>query len=141
MKSLYTTYGDSYFGSDEKVQCDDKQIDVKLSSPGSNKPGINPEQLFACGYSSCYGMAIKYVAKELGIELKDYQVHADVELHKDESGFFFKTTLDVHMPSDMSSNNIAKLINAAHKICPYSRAIKNNLKVATKVNGTELHSH
>ena len=36
----------------------DGKIDLQISPPGSHGPGTNPEQLFAAGYSACFGGAI-----------------------------------------------------------------------------------
>lgn len=137
---IHKTHANSYFGDNKKVVSNDKQISLPLSLPGTPEPGINPEQIFACGYSACFGMALKYIAKEQKIELDKYEVAADVELHKDETGFLLQTLLDVNINS-MDEPTAKKLITAAHKICPYSRAVKGNLKVITKFNGHEIYTH
>ncbi len=52
MKNLYTAHATTVAGREGFSETDDKQISIKLSKPGSGKPGSNPEQLFACGYSA-----------------------------------------------------------------------------------------
>ncbi|HTK19816.1 MAG TPA: hypothetical protein VL442_09900 [Mucilaginibacter sp.] len=34
------------------AKSDDGQLDIKLSTPGTSRPGTNPEQLFAAGWSA-----------------------------------------------------------------------------------------
>ena len=46
-------------GREGKATSPDGKINLNLSPPGSNGPGTNPEQLFAAGYSACFGGAIR----------------------------------------------------------------------------------
>ena len=63
-----------------------RQDQSQLSPPGSNGPGTNPEQLFAAGYSACFGGAIAAAAGLAKIPLKasDIKVTATVNLNKDD---------------------------------------------------------
>ena len=47
----------------------DGKINLAQSPPGSNGPGTNPEQLFAAGYSACFGGAIGAAAGQVMEEL------------------------------------------------------------------------
>ena len=53
-KVLYTAQTHTTGGRDGAGKASDGALDVKLSSPGSGKPGTNPEQLFGIGYSACF---------------------------------------------------------------------------------------
>src|SRR5947209_18599370 len=66
----------------------DGKIDLALSPPGSKGPGTNPEQLFAAGYSACFGGAIGAAAGPAKVPPKpgDIKVNAAVNLHKDGGG-------------------------------------------------------
>src|SRR5262245_50353250 len=53
-KVLYTAHTRTTGGRDGYGKSSDGALDVKLSPPGSGKPGTNPEQLFAVGWSACF---------------------------------------------------------------------------------------
>jgi osmotically inducible protein OsmC len=56
----------------------------------AKKSGVttNPEELFACGYSACFGSALEYVAGQQKISVADANVNAEISLNNNESGFF-----------------------------------------------------
>ena len=66
MQVLYTANASATAGRDGKVASDDGILDFALVVPkglgGPGGAGTNPEQLFACGYSACFGGALKMVA-------------------------------------------------------------------------------
>src|ERR1700748_3000277 len=83
-------------GREGKATSPDGKINLALSPPGSHGPGTNPEQLFAAGYSACFGGAIGLAASLAKVPLKmaDIKVTTTVRLHKEESGFFIDATLN-----------------------------------------------
>ena len=56
-KVLYTAKTHAVGGREGTGRSDDGRIEVKLSSPGGAGQGTNPEQMFAAGYSACFGGA------------------------------------------------------------------------------------
>ncbi|KAG0911502.1 hypothetical protein G6F32_016759 [Rhizopus arrhizus] len=56
---LYPATTHTPSGRDGTGRSSDGALDVQLSPPGSGKPGTNPEQLFAVGYSACFMGAMK----------------------------------------------------------------------------------
>ena len=60
-KVLYTAQAHATGGRDGSGKTSDGTLDVQLSSPGTGKPGTNPEQLFAVGYAACFIGAMKAV--------------------------------------------------------------------------------
>jgi len=66
MKTIYTAKAFSKGGRNGHSQTQDGKLQFELSTPGapSKKTGLttNPEELFACGYSACFGSALEYVA-------------------------------------------------------------------------------
>lgn len=138
MKTLYTAHATTIAGRDGQSETDDKQLSVKLSRPGSNKPGTNPEQLFACGYSACFGSAIEAVAKKQNITLQEIKVQADITLNQDDAnGYFIGATLNATL-SGVDQPTAEKLVKEAHEVCPYSKATRGNIEVALKVSGQPL---
>ena len=54
---------------------------------------------------------------------------AVVAFQKDEDGgFIIKATLDSYLPT-VDKDMGEKLVNAAHEICPYSKATRDNITV------------
>jgi osmotically inducible protein OsmC len=99
---------------------------------GGNGDGHNPEQLFALGWSSCFGQAILALAKKHGLDGQDARVTCALSMDKDEISFGFKAELTVTIPG-ADKEKVKALIEDAHKICPYSRATRNNVPVTLTV--------
>jgi Ohr subfamily peroxiredoxin len=138
MKTLYTAHATTIAGRNGHSKTDDGTLDLDLSVPGSGKPGTNPEQLFACGYSACFGSAIDAVAKKEKAPVSEIKVQADVSLHQDEaSGYSISAVLNVTL-SGVDEATAKKLVAAAHQICPYSKATRGNIDVKLQVSGSEL---
>lgn len=127
-------------GREGKATSADGKIDLNLSPPGSNGPGTNPEQLFAAGYSACFGGAIGLAARLSNVPLKpaDIKVTATVNLNKDDASatpsFFLSVTLNAEL-AGVDQAQAATLVNKAHTICPYSKATKGNVDVKLQANG------
>jgi osmotically inducible protein OsmC len=99
---------------------------------GGAGDGHNPEQLFALGWSSCFGQAILALAKKHGLDGQDARVTCAVSMEKDEVSFGFKAELTVTIPG-ADKEKVKALVEDAHKICPYSRATRGNVPVTLTV--------
>lgn len=132
-KVLYTAKAHTTGGREGGVsRTDDGHLEVKISPPGSGS-GTNPEQLFAAGWSTCFLSAIKLVAGKRKIRLADgLAVDAEVDLNLDGSEFFLRARLNVHIPG-VDPAVARELVDAAHQICPYSKATRGNIDVALAV--------
>lgn len=138
MKTLYTARATTIAGREGHSETDDKQLSLKMSKPGGGKPGTNPEQLFACGYSACFGSAIEAVAKKQQAGPSEIKVEAEVTLNQDDQGgFFLGVTLNASL-AGVDNETAKALVEAAHKICPYSKATRGNINVILKANGKVL---
>jgi lipoyl-dependent peroxiredoxin len=141
VKVIYTAVGKAVGGrGGGTAATDDKRLDVVLAHPkemGGTGKGTNPEQLFAVGYSSCFLGAMKFVngkqKKPLALA-PDSSVTAHVGFgeRSDKKGFGIKVQLDVSLPG-LSKAEATSLAKKAHVVCPYSNAIKKNVKVTTKI--------
>lgn len=141
MKTLYTARATSVEGRNGHAQTDDGNLSVELGTPGgaSKKTGkvTNPEQLFACGYAACFGGALEAAAKLENTPIRNVEIHSEVTLNQDDSGYFIAVILDVAIPG--VENDVAeKIVRRAHGICPYSKATKGNIEVTLKVNSQPL---
>src|ERR1700710_1147991 len=99
---------------------------------GGNGEGHNPEHLFALGWSSCFGQAILALAKKHGLDGQDARVTCALSMDKDEVSFALKAELKVSIPG-ADKDKVKALVEDAHKICPYSRATRNNVPVTLTV--------
>src|ERR1700710_594379 len=99
---------------------------------GGSGEGHNPEQLFALGWSACFGQAILALAKKHGLDGQDARVTCAVTMDKDEVSFALKAELKVSIPG-ADKDKVKALVEDAHKICPYSRATRNNVPVTLTV--------
>ena len=128
-KVLYTAKARTTGGRDGHSKSDDGRLEVNLSSPGGAGTGTNPEQLFAAGYSACFIGAIKAVAGMQKITVPaDLAVDASVDLGTIPAGYGVSVRLDITLPG-MEPVAAQALIDAAHKVCPYSNATRGNIDV------------
>jgi Ohr subfamily peroxiredoxin len=134
MSILYTGKTTTTGGRDGQSRSDDNRLDIKLSVPGSNGAGTNPEQLFAAGWSACFIGAMGRAAQELGVTLPaDTSVNAEVDLGNDpEQGFFLQARLNVSLPG-LDRATALSVAERAHQICPYSKATRGNIQAVITV--------
>lgn len=136
MSILATETVSTTAGREGKSVSTDGKINLQQSPPGSKGPGTNPEQLFAAGYSACFGGAIAAAAGLSKIALRgaDIKVTATVNLNKEDSGYFIDATLNAELPT-VEQSQAEALVAKAHTICPYSKATRGNIKVTLLANG------
>lgn len=137
MKTLFTSHATTIAGRQGHTTSDDGIIDMDLAMPGSGKKGTNPEQLFAAGYSACFGGAVDAVAKKEKKDVSEVKISADVSLNQDDSGYFIAVTLDATLQG-VDDATARDLVAKAHEMCPYSKATRGNIAVTLKVNGQPL---
>ena len=130
-KVIYTAKTLTTGGREHGVaQSSDGHLDVKLSPPGSGRPGTNPEQLFAAGWSACFEGALGVAALRKKMKLSpDVSIDAEIDLHADSGAFFLSARLNISIPG-VERSVAQALVDDAEKICPYSTAIKGNIEVA-----------
>jgi Ohr subfamily peroxiredoxin len=136
-KVVYTAHASATGGRDGRAVSSDGVIDVKLSVPkemgGRGGAATNPEQLFAAGYSACFLGAVKFVAGKQGVKIPDdAKVSADVGIGPIPTGFAIKVDLQVSLPG-IEHAQAQSLVDAAHIVCPYSNATRNNVDVTITV--------
>src|SRR5262245_48121701 len=129
-KVLYTAKTHTTGGRDGASRTSDGRLDVKLSTPGAAGSGTNPEQLFAAGWSACFMSAIGLAAAQKKISLPaDRAIDAEVDLGTNDGGFVLRARLNVSLPG-LDREVARTLVDAAHQICPYSKATRGNIDAA-----------
>lgn len=132
-KILYTAKAHTTGGRDGASRTSDGRLDVKLSSPGGPGNGTNPEQLFAVGWSACFIGAMKVAAGKMKIALPpEAAIDAEVDLGMTAGNYGLAARFNVHLPG-VERETAQKLVDAAHQICPYSRATRGNIDVTINV--------
>lgn len=131
-KVLYTARATSVGGRDGSSRSDDGKLEVKLDPPtsmGGKGQGTNPEQLFAAGYSACFLGALKAVAGKQNVRVPgETSIDAEVDIGPIPQAFGIAVRLKVNIPG-MPREQAQALVDAAHLVCPYSNATRNNIDV------------
>jgi lipoyl-dependent peroxiredoxin len=135
-KVLYTAKATSTGdGRNGHVVSSDQRLDLDLARPaemGGDGHGTNPEQLFAAGYAACFHSALRVVARRAGVNPGDSTVSAEVGIGPDGEAFGLVVTLVISIPG-LEREQARELAEAAHQVCPYSRATRGNISVELRV--------
>ena len=125
----YTAIATTTAGRDGHVDSSDGVLHQDLAMPGSHKPNAtNPEQLFAAGYSACFGSAIMAVAG--AGKIKPEAVHVTAEVTLNVNGHDYSLSVKLKPKIDGVDRATAEqLVHKAHEVCPYSKATRNNVPV------------
>lgn len=135
---IYKTSATATGGRDGSAKSDDGSVDVKLVVPremgGPGGVGANPEKLFAAGYSACFLGAMKAMSGKVGVRVPaDATVTAEIGFGpRSEGGYGITADLTISMPG-IDKADAEKLVHAAHEVCPYSNATRNNVDVGLTV--------
>ena len=135
---IYRTSATATGGRDGMARSDDGSVDVKLVVPkemgGPGGDGANPEKLFAAGYAACFLGAMKAVSGKVGVTVPtDASVSAQVGFGpREEGGYGITADLTATLPG-VDHADAERLMAAAHEVCPYSNATRNNLDVGLTV--------
>jgi len=135
-KVLYTAEATSTGdGRNGHVASSDGRLDFDLAMPpelGGSGDGTNPEQLFAAAYAACYHNALLRVARRQKIDIADSTVAAQVGIGPEGDAFGLLVTLVIHIP-ELEREQARELAEAAHLVCPYSRATRGNISVELRL--------
>jgi osmotically inducible protein OsmC len=128
-KVLFTGRTHTTSGKDGASRSQDGTFETKLPQP---HPAA--ENLFAAAWSACYLGAIEVAAGQRKIKLSAApSVDTTIDLsHAGGTNFFLKANLNVHIEG-LDPEIVRELAEAAHGICPYSKAVHGNIEVTTTV--------
>jgi osmotically inducible protein OsmC len=101
---------------------------------GGSGEGVNPEQLFAIGWATCFNGAVLFIAKQKNIDAANAVVTCEVGIGREEGGLGLSTKLTLAVPG-LDRAKVQELLEAAHQMCPYSKATRNNIPVELAVEG------
>ena len=141
IKPLFTATATATGGRNGHTASDDGMVKADLSVPkamgGPGKPGTaTPEHLFAAGYAACYGGALDYVASQQKKSAKNARITCAVSIGPREGGGFGIAVKMRVEDKSLPQADLAAFAREAHdKICPYSHATRNNVKVDFEIVG------
>lgn len=141
MDIIYKTSATATGGREGSAKSVDGKLETTLSTPkelgGDNGPGTNPEQLFAAGYAACFLSALKLVASQAKVPLKDSTtITASVGIGPNpaEGGVGFAIDVDLEVDAEgVDRATLQELVEKAHQVCPYSNATRGNVRVGLGV--------
>jgi len=130
-KIVYTARASATGGRQGRSTSDDGLVDVALATPkemGGPGGATNPEQLFAAGYAACFQGAMGLAAKKAGVDTSTSTVTAEVGIGPEGQSYGLTVDLKVAIPGvDLATAQ--ELADAAHQLCPYSKATRGNVPV------------
>jgi Ohr subfamily peroxiredoxin len=132
--AVATSTGD---GRNGHVVSADNQVDLDLTMPpemGGSGQGANPEELFAAGYAACFHSALRAVARRADADVTNSTVTAYVGIGPAGEAFDLVVTLESDLPN-VAPEQARDLVDAAHQVCPYSRATRGNISVELRLTG------
>ena len=125
-KVLFTSKTHNTAGPEGAAVSADGFLDIKLAQP---HPAA--ENLFGAAWSACYMGALGVAAAQKKIALPaDVAVDAEIDLSLVNGGYELSARLNVSLPG-LERDVAQALIEAAHTICPYSKAVDGNIDVQT----------
>jgi osmotically inducible protein OsmC len=125
-KTLYSGQTHNTNGRNGAARSRDGFLDLALAEP---HPAA--ENLFGAAWSACYMGALELAAAQRKIKLPaGLAVDAEIDLNQAGKDFFLRARLNVSVPG-VEREQAEALIEAAHLICPYSKAVHGNIDVTT----------
>jgi lipoyl-dependent peroxiredoxin len=124
-KVLFTGKTHNVGGHNGSAKSSDGFLNLSLTEP---HPAA--EQLFGAAWSACFMGAIELAASQKKITLPSApSIDAEIKLFLGDNGFFLRAHLDVSLPG-LERDVAQALVDAAHQICPYSKATRGNIDVS-----------
>ncbi|TWT01433.1 Ohr family peroxiredoxin [Planomicrobium sp. CPCC 101079] len=110
----------------------DGSFSTKVTHPpelGGSGEGLNPGNFLALGYSTSFNFTLARIMKAEEIT-GEPMTTTTVELQPDPSdnGFQLAVRLEVAIKG-MEKEEVQELAERTHALCPYSKAMKNNINV------------
>lgn len=137
VKDLYVASVTTRGGRNGHAQSLDNLLNVDLAFPkeiGGNGNATNPEQLFAAGFSACFGQTIGVLAaqKKLPVDVKNVTVTAHVHLLLKEVGYWLAADLEISIPG-LDKSAAEELVEDAKLWCAYSNSTRGNVETTYRI--------
>lgn len=111
-------------GADGYARSTNDVLDLALPQP---HPAA--ENLFAAAWSACFIGALELAAGQRKIKLPaSPEADTTIEVLSRDGGFVLRARLDIQVPG-LDRDIARELVDTAHKICPYSKAVAGNIDI------------
>ena len=125
-KVLFTGKTHNTNGRDGAAVSKDGFLNLVLAEP---HPAA--EDLFGAAWSACYMGAIELAASQRKVRLPaGLAVDAEIDLNHASGAFSLRARLNVSVPG-VDRTVAQEIIEAAHGICPYSKAVRGSIEFTT----------
>lgn len=122
MQSLYTTYAVNATGLPGTSYIDAKEgLQLGVSSPLSDAPGTNPEQLIGLALATCLNATL-HLIEQRQHEPLDAAVRVRVDMGEDTAGYQFTLNAQVRLPKH-SPEAAQALLAQAERECPVAKLV------------------
>ncbi|MCI1901403.1 MAG: Ohr family peroxiredoxin [Bifidobacteriaceae bacterium] len=131
---VYTAVANVTGGRTGEAYSTEPDMHLSMRSPksmGGEGDGTNPEQLFAMGWGACFQGALGLAAKEMrisGLKVSKSKVRVHVSFGPEGESFALATKIEVAIPG-LELEQVQKLADRTHELCPYSKATRGNVPV------------
>ncbi|WP_029351501.1 Ohr family peroxiredoxin [Bosea sp. 117] len=135
LTTLFTGTATAIGGRHGHSQTSDGSVSVDLGMPknGVLEPGkTTPEHLFATGYAACFGSAVEAVGQQKKLDVTGAAVTVAASLQRGDGGFSLAVKLSLKAPA-LTKEQTQEVLEAAHQMCPYSKATRGNIPVELAV--------
>lgn len=123
-KTLFTGQTHTSGGPQGAARSTDGEFEIQLPAPHPSA-----ERLFAAAWSTCFIGAIEFAASQQKITLPaSPEIDATINMMLENNAFFLRARIDVSVPG-VDREVARELVEAAHGICPYSKATRGNIEV------------
>ncbi|WP_030186635.1 Ohr family peroxiredoxin [Streptomyces violaceorubidus] len=116
-----------------RVTSADGLLTTSLAIPkelGGAGNATNPEQLLAAGWAACFLGALRRAAAERKVRLTSTNITAEITLTHGDDGEFSLSAVLSPVLGGVDQATAQQLAEAAHQICPYSKATRGNVPVS-----------
>src|SRR5690242_12303737 len=114
------------------VRSSDGLLETTLAIPkefGGAGTSTNPEQLLAAGWAACFLGALRRAAAVRKVRLTSTTITAEITLTHGDDGEFALSAVLTPVLGGVDQATAEELAQAAHQICPYSKATRDNIPV------------
>lgn len=135
---VYTARVRAVSGRSGSIRSETGHLTLELARPADRgtDAGTDPEELFAAGYSACFDSALTTAARRERIKLGATVTTASVSLIVAvDRTYRIGVAMHVDAP-DCDQEDLARAVEAANRLCPYSRAIHGNVDVGITYLGS-----
>ncbi|MFJ2278950.1 Ohr family peroxiredoxin [Streptomyces sp. NPDC087866] len=118
-----------------RVSSSDGLLTTALAIPeelGGAGGATNPEQLLAAGWAACFLGALRRAAAERKVRLTSTTITAEITLTHGDDGEFSLSAVLSPVLGGVDQATAQQLADAAHQICPYSKATRGNTPVSIR---------